>query len=84
MARYAVTKVLYLEAPLEAAGKEASKWCDDGCKRCQHHCMELQHEPQQLESGTESQQQHAEHLYTTLFSTGPQPAWQSVHLNFAQ
>ena len=41
MARYAVSKVLDLEASLEATGKKASKRRDDGGKRCQHHSMKL-------------------------------------------
>lgn len=41
MARYAVSKVLDLEASLEATGKEASKRRNDGGKGCQHHGMKL-------------------------------------------
>lgn len=38
---YAVSKILDLEAPLEATGKETSKGSNDGGKSCQHHSMKL-------------------------------------------
>ncbi len=41
MARYAVSKILDLEASLEATGKEASKRRNDGSKCCQHHGVKL-------------------------------------------
>ena len=43
MSRYAVAKVLDLEAALEARGKEAAKGSDDGRAQGQHYGMQLQH-----------------------------------------
>ena len=44
MTRNAVSKVLDLEASLEATGKEASKRRNDGGKGCQDHGMKLHSE----------------------------------------